>query len=173
MTDGYDDLFLALDKSGNKSGIGKVGGKQVIVIAILDEKGIDNPWLFNWIQTYEKVFVHELTHYFDDLRRKGKPSRKEDYNRIMTDEGYPEYYNLPNEVNAYFQEAASELISYFRNKTIRKKLLTNFRMFSKQFWKLAQHDFVKHLNPKNRRHVEKRIYTLYEKLVEKENKGDS
>lgn len=167
--EGADDLFVMYVPVGAKGegisgGLGVHGpsGKNVLVLPVL--KG---PWDTTWIDTRtdKSLVVHEMVHFFDPGRGKGKsvdPRRAE------------AYYNHPSEWNAYWQEGASSVEGMANNKMLHTQdrwekvfgdgSFRDFRvkMFRMKAW---NQDFVKNLNVKNRKKFEKRLYQLWQGIM--------
>ena len=102
-------------------------------------------------------FIHEFIHYLDFQRSGYKP-------KIPKSE--KEYYNLPTEFNAHFQEAGTYVSDLLRNENILKNFKEKFKSFDDFYiWMIDNvfdKEFIKNLNSENKKKIQKRIYTIYD-----------
>ncbi len=101
----------------------------------------------NWID--ENTFIHEFIHYLDSIRytdtyNYNKPKNKYDY------------YNTPEEFNAFTHMIISQIL---KNK--KKFMNIPFKLFLNKSLKLADNDFIKYINDKNKIRLFNRLYNLY------------
>lgn len=100
----------------------------------------------------EITFIHEFIHYLDKIR----------YNKTYTYQ-YPKnietYYNSPEEFNSYTHEIIREIL---KNRSKLKGI--SFNMFLKKAFKLGNPRFLKNLNAKYTKKLNKRLYQLYVNL---------
>ena len=133
-----------------------------------------------WI---EETFIHEFIHYLDSQRFKNKKTFRSmtGTNKLLKTGGLSKYVNHSLEFNAYYQQAVEswEDIFYWdlegykkdnREKDFYKDYLENefvsFKTFMKDFRKNTSGTFekyFKHLTPKNKQKVNKRLYLFYVK----------
>lgn len=172
-------LLLALVPKGRGHGYGHVDGNAIIVLAVLDERGLGNPYLPNWL-AFSKPFEHELVHHLDRVRAGkhiGLPEQAHAAVKAWREgEGadLTRYYNDPAELNARFHDGATTLVSLLGkdrgdlSPVIWEKLGATPADFRARFWQSLDPDFVRHLTPQNRRRLETRIYQLYQSLRTRE-----
>lgn len=101
----------------------------------------------SWVE--ERIFIHEFVHFLDknrygDTYSFTKPSERN------------EYYNSPEEYNSYTQEIITKIL---KNKNKLKEL--TFDVFLKRVLKFGDEDFVKNLNDKYTKKLNKRLYQIY------------
>ena len=161
----YKDLYLGLGKKSSnvKGGFSKTSKGSYVVLNILGDAGLQTKNLDQWISVGgSKVFIHELTHYFDSKKYKNKldPQKKPE-----TEEDYSEYFNSPQEWNAFWQEGVSSIIWLLERPELQEHFLKNFNMFEAFVKKQMDEEFLKALNPENKRKLQKRIYNLYQEFL--------
>lgn len=110
----------------------------------------------------DDIVVHECIHLIDYLRRtKGYVPAKQD---IGTEKGKANYYNSPEEQNAYYQETVHNFdhwINQDKSGIITFLFDTNdFREFFKAFVQQYQGDYSK-LNKENKVKIAKRVYQYW------------
>lgn len=110
----------------------------------------------------DDIVVHECIHLIDYLRRtKGYIPAKQD---ISTEKGKANYYNSPEEQNAYYQETVHNFdhwINQDKSGMITFLFDTNdFREFFKAFVQQYQGDYSK-LNKENKVKIAKRVYQYW------------
>ena len=167
--EGADNLFVMYVPVGAKGkgisgGLGVHGpsGKDVLVLPVLkgpwDTTGIDT-------RTDKSLIVHEMTHFFDPGRGKGKSvdPRKAGV-----------YYNHPSEWNAFWQEGASSVEGMANNPMLHtpdrwKRVFGDgsFREFRANMLRMKawNQGFVKNLNAKNKKKFEKRLHQLWQGIM--------
>lgn len=104
----------------------------------------------SWID--ENVFIHEFIHYLD-------ANRYADTYSFSTPKNDEEYYNSPEEYNAYSQEIIKEVI---KNKNKLKVL--SFDDFLKKSFKFGREEFIIKLNDEYMKKLKNRLYKLYSEL---------
>ena len=103
-----------------------------------------------WIE--ENLFAHEFVHFLDDKRYSSSYS----FSKPNTSK---EYYNSPEEYNAYAQEIIGKAI---KNK---KQLIgITFKSFLKKSLSLGPEFFIKSLNDIYRKKLINRLYKIYEEI---------
>lgn len=108
-----------------------------------------------------EVLVHECTHLIDDLRRTKSYKSKEQ--KQSTENGQIDYYNSPEEQNAYYQETISAFDEWIKNEDWKKDW-KNFNNFQNEFIRQYKGDYDK-LNNINKRKLKKRIYAYWELYI--------
>ncbi|ASV44477.1 hypothetical protein PBI_SCTP2_462 [Salicola phage SCTP-2] len=177
-------LIRVLDEETKKSkfqgqpvAAGVDGDKRILVMYI-DQSTFDIFDEFIKNDNRRKLFVHELTHLYDQDRsfQQIKPSSKEETLR--------DYYNTPAEYNAYYQEG----IDNFENRIelFHKKAKENseripslqsflekrfggdsFEQFLDVIYNHFDKEFINYLSDDNHKRLKKRLYQYYD-----ENKQD-
>lgn len=167
--EGADNLFVMYVPVGAKGrgiagGLGVHGpsGKDVLVLPVLkgpwDTTGIDT-------RTDRSLIVHEMIHYFDPGRGKGKDVDP-------TKAGA--YYNHPSEWNAFWQEGASSVEGMANNPMLHvadrwEKVFGDgsFKEFRAKMLRMRvwNQDFLNNLNSKNKRKFETRLYQLWKGIM--------
>lgn len=164
----YHNLFiLFVDKSSKSTlapfldshssagyAFGKSKQHRVIVINNLDENKQPERGI------RKDGFIHEFIHFLDFKRSRYTP-------KITKDFSEKEYYNLPTEYNAYYQEAASMIVKWFQDDSLMERFKEKFKTFD-SFYKwmidsVFDKDFIKNLNDTNLIKLQKRVYGIYDK----------
>lgn len=121
--------------------------------------------------------IHEIIHFFDMQRRKGK-GVDVSYREDAPLEDPEKYYNDPMEFNAFFQTAASiirqtaeEDLADLEGDELEEQWVDwlgwdSFEGFSIGAEQVFDQDFLNHLNPKYKRKLDKRLYQLWVELRE-------
>jgi hypothetical protein len=168
--EGADNLFVMYVPAGAKGkgvsgGLGVHGpsGKDVLVLPVLkgpwDTTGIDT-------RTDKSLIVHEMIHFFDPGRGKGKDV---DPQRAAA------YYNHPSEWNAYWQEGASSVEGMANNKMLHtpdrwEKVFGDgsFKEFRSKMMRMKawNQDYLKNMNAKNKKKFETRLYQLWQGIMD-------
>lgn len=104
----------------------------------------------SWIT--EEVFIHEFTHFLDKNRYGNTYS-------FSTPENDSDYYNSPEEYNAYTHEIIKQIV---KNK--RKLVGLSFDVFLKKVLKFGKEEFIKNLNNEYMRKLKNRLYKLHTSL---------
>lgn len=135
-------------------GFGNAKGFNIITANNLDKE-------FKPYKNLNKTaFVHELIHYLDTKRN---PVRKVDMSSIK------KYYNNPNEFNAYYMEAFNFVHNIIKDKKLKKSFIKNFKNFDEfKSWminKVFDKDFILNLNENFTKKLHKRLYTLWEEII--------
>lgn len=104
----------------------------------------------SWVN--EDLFVHEFTHYLDANRYK-------DTYHFSNPENNKEYYNSPEEYNAFSHEIINQIL---KNKNSLMKL--DFNVFLKKVLKYGSVDFIKSLSDNNKKKLKNRLYKIYSEL---------
>jgi len=109
--------------------------------------------------------IHEFTHYLDILRSVSRKKIKGSAKKA--EKSMKEYYNSPEEFNAYYQEGLSNIYSLFLNDKIplhnkRQWLGNSIEDFLEMLGTLGfNEDFLDELDNKYTRKLKKRIYDVY------------
>lgn len=173
-------LFLVLARKDDpkiQSGYGTMGGSSIIVLKVLDERELDNPYLDSWIGGGGRTALeHELIHFLDKVRGVEAPpsARFIDDLPVTTpgdepwseEEGRRRYFNDPQEMNAFYGEVATSMVNMWRSNPLIREKLSDPREFRRAFVSLLSDEFWESLTPKNRQRIEKRIYQLLTNLKE-------
>lgn len=166
----YPDLYIVLADGEQRAGMGRprAGGGRVMVLPVL-KAPFDTTYVATRMTGVEKTFLHEFIHYLDQHRYKGKAPESV---ALLRKHGFAGYYNSPSEFNAYYQEAANEILSTLR--TIKKyaeprkpgslaSFIKDYSTFEKRF--LAppyfEQGFLEAINDKYRKKLLQRLYGLY------------
>lgn len=144
---------------------------KVIVLYCLEEnRDFSELWTSNKIGEidWEGVFVHEYIHYLDELRS------SKGYEELSVEEkGAAEYYNMPSEFNAYYQELSHRIQKHIdfgmldASRSIKSKkayVKRNFKtypVFIEKFYYLMDKRFISMLKPKYKEKFRRRLYGLY------------
>jgi len=104
----------------------------------------------NWVD--ENTFIHEFIHFLDSSRYGETYTLKNPLNK-------DEYYNSPEEYNAYSQEIIKQVL---KNKN--KLIGLSFDVFLKKSLKLGREEFITNLNDKYMKKLKNRLYKLYSEL---------
>jgi len=114
---------------------------------------------------FMKVFVHEYIHIMDDIRSDGHVAGGEARGN------WEEYYNSPEEFNAFFQEAVSGLENALESmgEDGRGRILQSFEHFSRAFFSYLQDDFKEAMSQNTRKRLMKRLYSTYDYFLEQYN----
>lgn len=142
-----------------------------IAINIMDpENPLEN--LDKKFKAARRIFVHEFTHFLDHMRTHATRKRDGGTASLVSDDGnYTEYYSNPAEFNAYFSEAASELLAWLEQQEDQKTRQMIFWGGFEDFLRfMMDHLFPPkyRLLPKFDRKIKKRFYKLYTELVQRE-----
>ena len=137
------------------------------------------PFDLKYIETRinKDSLIHELIHYFDGIRSKGKDTRN---SASYFDSGeHSDYFNDPGEFNAYYQEGAGVIERMVRNAKGGGFLGRLFKMFGSWddfdvFYKVVSknksffdQDWVDNMNNKMKRKFKKRLYGFFIYLKDK------
>jgi hypothetical protein len=114
-------------------------------------------------------FIHEMTHYYDNLRIKNfsNVTRSATYS-IEDTPSEEEYYNHPIEFNAHYQGLMDVVDGLIKSKSraYRKKMFPSFEDFYKALLvDPSIKSFFNNLNFKMRKHLRKRLYQYYQLRV--------
>lgn len=120
----------------------------------------------------QRSLYHELTHYFDDVRPGYNNPRSNSIDLEQKDveeinKEIAKYYNLPDELNAYWNEVSIMLLTYLKKEKV--PVINDFNKFKETFLTL----FNKHgkhferLTEDNKKRVLKRIYSFWNELKDR------
>ena len=104
----------------------------------------------SWVD--EKVFIHEFIHFLDNNKYKNTYSFK-------TPKNDDEYYNSPEEYNAYSQEIINKIL---QNKS--KLIGISFDSFLKKSYKFGSDEFINNLNADYMKKLKNRLYKIYDEI---------
>lgn len=104
---------------------------------------------------YLDLLIHECTHLLDDVRRTKTYKSKEQ--ELKDDKGIEDYYNSPEEQNAYYQETIS-IFDKWANQSVGYK---TFDIFWDDFIRQYKGEYNM-LNDKNKRKLKKRAYAYWD-----------
>lgn len=109
----------------------------------------------SWISF--ETFLHEFTHFLDSKR----------YNssyKFINPENSAEYYNSPEEFNAYTQEIIDSVL---KNKnTLKEK---SFKHFLNKAYQFGNKNFISNLNLEYKNKLDRRLYKIYDSIKNKLN----
>lgn len=160
-------IFLLVDKN-QKSGYAKNRGFNIVQINVL--KGPQNAkYLETRLRGSKTDIIHELIHLFDRQRSSYTPKSAKKFD--MGDVGG--YYNEPEELNAYYQEAVERIESLLDNidQSALEVIVKNYGQSFQDFkdWAIDNFfndDFIDNLTNKNKRKVVKRLARWYQSRTE-------
>jgi hypothetical protein len=118
----------------------------------------------------KSVVVHELIHFFDSIR--SKTTTNFNSAKFADNGNTKDYYLNASEFNAYYQETVSGIMAMFNSKPptqskfIKKVLGSGFDGFYR-FFILRMPSAYKKYESKYRRKIQKRVYGLYQELVQR------
>ena len=112
-------------------------------------------------EVFFEILVHECTHLIDDLRRTKSYKSKEQ--NQSTEKGEINYYNSPEEQNAYYQETISAFDEWIKNEDWKKDW-KDFNNFQNEFIRQYKGNYNR-LNNINKRKLKKRIYAYWELYI--------
>ena len=104
----------------------------------------------SWVD--EKVFIHEFIHFLDKNKYKDTYSFK-------TPKNDDEYYNSPEEYNAYSQEIINKIL---QNKS--KLIGISFDSFLYKSFKFGSKEFINNLNGDYMKKLKNRLYKIYNEI---------
>lgn len=137
-------------------------GRYIIICGNLIEPNSDK-----YIDTRlnKDLFVHEFIHYLDK-KRYGKSKK----NTKTIDLSIEDYYNTPEEFNAYYQEGAYGLRNFFKKNghvpdDIKKEKIKDFETFKNVALRFFDEHFIKGLNKKFKKKFNKRLAGLYNRVA--------
>lgn len=110
--------------------------------------------LSNVRSEYIDILIHECTHLLDDVRRTKTYKSKEQ--NLKDDKGIEDYYNSPEEQNAFYQETVS-IFDEWANQSVGYK---TFDIFWDDFIRQYRGEYNM-LNDKNKRKLKKRAYAYW------------
>lgn len=110
--------------------------------------------LSNVRSKYLDILIHECTHLLDDVRRTKTYKSKEQ--NLKDDKGIEDYYNSPEEQNAFYQETVS-IFDEWANQSVGYK---TFDIFWDDFIRQYRGEYNM-LNDKNKRKLKKRAYAYW------------
>ena len=110
--------------------------------------------LSNVRSEYIDILIHECVHLLDDVRRTKTYKSKEQ--NLKDDSGIEDYYNSPEEQNAFYQETIS-IFDEWANQTVGYK---TFDIFWDDFVRQYKGEYNM-LNDKNKRKLKKRAYAYW------------
>jgi hypothetical protein len=143
------------DDTNRAAGFGRIESSGVTYPTIfikMNDVTSDN--ILNYIKDYSNVIKHELSHYSTFLKTgKYKNSNKDDNT----------YYSDDDEVNSYFVQNLDDFINIVKDNLY---LLNNFNDFLKLYTSNID-EYYNNLKTKQKRRLEKRIYSLFNSLKNK------
>ena len=104
----------------------------------------------SWVD--ENIFIHEFIHFLDF-------NRYSDTYSFSTPQNDDQYYNSPEEYNAYTQEIIKQVI---KNKN--KLIGLSFDLFLKKILTYGRKEFISNLNDEYKKKLKKRLYKIYSEL---------
>lgn len=104
------------------------------------------------------TFIHECTHLIDKVRRKKKYQPK--LQTFNTKQGLINYYNSPEEFNAFYQQTLYEIDDLLNDKIISKQDYQNFEDFFVLFL-LRYKGNSKYITDENMIRLKKRVYNYW------------
>lgn len=110
--------------------------------------------LSNVKSEYLDLLIHECTHLLDDVRRTKTYKSKEQ--NLKDDKGIEDYFNSPEEQNAFYQETVS-IFDEWANQSVGYK---TFDIFWDDFIRQYRGEYNM-LNDKNKRKLKKRAYAYW------------
>jgi hypothetical protein len=131
--------------------------KNIMVFFILTDIGIDYDELVRkrfktWIS--ETEFIHEFTHFLDNSRRGNT------YN-FKNQETDKEYFNSPEEYNAYYQEMLNNIGKITKKEGVKN---ISFEEFLLKIKKYGYKNWLKNLDDKYLNKLNKRLYKIYSSI---------
>ncbi len=126
------------------------------------------------LKSNSDVFIHELIHYFDDLR-----SDKDLQNVLSFDKSdydTEDYYSDPVEVNAFFQAAVSELEDFIEEEGHFKFMMEtcwkeDFKKFNEwMFENVIPDELEENISKDQKKRLVNRLYGFWEQLEERHEK---
>lgn len=128
---------------------------------IEDEKRIVRIRFGSWVE--EELFVHEFIHYLDFIRFSDTYKFKYPQDRV-------EYYNSPEEFNAFYQEGLNNILRNIKKHKNHKNFKGFFNHIMSDSLKGGEPfdgSFIKALNDRNKKRLIKRLQGVYETRIEK------
>jgi len=126
------------------------------------------------LKSNSDVFIHELIHYFDDLRSDKDLQNVLSFDKSDYDTG--DYYSDPVEANAFFQAAVSELESFTENDGHLKFMMENrwkedFKKFNQwTFENVIPDEVIENISTSQKKRLVNRLYGFWEQLEERHEK---
>lgn len=162
---GHSAFIFYFAPEGHTSGYKKHKDYHMIKIPVLPEDGSPENIEFR-LHEMKKTIVHEIIHALDNMRF------DKDMGDFYSSEdmGTKEYFNKPNELNAYYQGAVNELEEFiedmsFHEFEVYEDSFENFQKFKDWTFELFfEEDFLDALNKKNQRKIEKRLSKYYQEI---------
>ena len=151
----YDLNILFVEYKNEKPNNFYNDNKNIMVFFILNNIGINYDELVrkrfkNWIS--ENEFIHEFTHFLDNNRR----GNTYDFKNPETDK---EYFNSPEEYNAYYQEIINKIL---QNKS--KLIGISFADFLKKSYKYGYKKWLNNLSADYMKKLKNRLYKIYNEI---------
>lgn len=159
----YDLLVMFTPQKSVNFSIGTYKQIPILVLPIVYKNDPDT--IKTNLNTSKRQIKHELIHFLDKERKalvlnKGSSELK----------SAKEYYNSPSEFNAFYQEAVDEVIEVLEKrgkdksfiKTLGLDTVTGFVNTVKDLY--IDGEFLKYLNSKYMRKLNKRLADLYQQL---------
>lgn len=155
----------------------KKGNSRYLVLRTLDQKNyVDESErrekVLEGLKNNSDVFIHELIHYFDDLRSEKDIGDVVQYKQSI--EKDPEtYYTDPLEMNAYYQSVMGEFEGFIEDDSHFKFMMENrwerdFKKF--QTWifeNVFPDEFLNNIGRKEKRKLVKRLYKYWQTLEDR------
>lgn len=158
----YEDLWVILTYESGNNGLGtnnSFPGKQFMRLS-----GLKGPFDPHNLATRirQPSFIHEFIHYLDITQHPiGNSAKALDAGDIT------KYFNDPSEYNAYYQEALEAVENILSNDTFAKvfenQTADEFIKYVKD--RIANDQFVKFLEPKYERKLDKRLARFYTEVL--------
>lgn len=127
-------------------------------------KNADTSKLYSDTMYAKNTIIHEFIHYLDQKRKKDQTFTRTSAKHSK------DYYNDPHEFNAWYQADIDEFMDEFDyyphiRMKIKKMSFKEFRQYMEN--QQLTSDFVKNLNRKYKRKLDKRLYQLYRDIQHK------
>lgn len=167
-------IVLAPFRTGTAR-FGKRGKDHAIILPVLTQETLESEnggLMAQRVGDVREVFIHEFTHYLDELRYKGKTHMASA--ELKKKGGEKGYFNSAVEFNAYFQGGASEAEKYAADlpagkfATMFGRPGSGYRKFRKHYEHLFNKTFRRALEGKWKKKYEVRLWQLYQDMLERD-----
>lgn len=158
-----DDLVLFLtppNKHGVEAGLSRTETGFVMVLSILLAPGSVKHLATRFRSGGERLFTHEFMHYLLSKRTEGRTSSS---SAARQNHGLADYFNHPEETNAFYQEAAANMESFARALGMAPPAVTAVwaqkpvsELLGMMKTKFTGEDFLKYASPSTMRAFDKR-----------------
>lgn len=124
----YNDLSIIIAPGSLSGKLTRMAEFYILELGILnpkkDNKDMTKEEIINLLKNLKNIFIHEIIHYLDFKRQKNKKT----FSNI--DSTLKDYFNSPEEYNAYFQELIDSLEDSIRNfRKTNPKFVNNLKRF--------------------------------------------